>query len=359
MKYLILSLLLPLALAGAAQTSEKITAGKATEYGLTYNLPLTALDITIEAELTTERPGEFFNYARLHLGDPSAIRKESKTARIKSVTIHPRGVADPDNRWLAQFKSGSTPFMILTPEGIPLALNTEQTSRVEAPELPVAKAAAPGPLDTEAARQAITRDMARSSSTSKRAELAAQRIFELREMRSDLLSGQSDNTPPDGQAMQLMLDNISAQEAALTAMFLGTRSVSTDVRTIELIPDSAEIDGRVIARISAVEGIVDADNLAGAPVTLDLRIISPASLPTNDKGETKSFPRGGVAYGIPGTARVSVNYDGREVAAREVDLAQLGVTFGLDPKLFTDKNAPSMVRFDPTTGAILLIGPAE
>ena len=102
-----------------AQTSQKITAGKATEYGLAYSLPVTALDITVEAELTEENPGEFYNYARRHLGDDSAIRKASKSAKVKSVTITPRGVANPDNRWLAQFKSGSTPFMILSPEPFP------------------------------------------------------------------------------------------------------------------------------------------------------------------------------------------------------------------------------------------------
>lgn len=360
MKTLAIAAISLLATFGAgAQTSQKITAGKATEYGLAYSLPLTVLDITIEAELTEETPGEFFNYARRHLGDDSAIRKTSKSARIKSVTITPRGVADPDKRWLAQFKSGSTPFMILTPEGIPLGINTETAATQASPELPQARPAAPNALETEAARQAITQEMARSSSVSKRAELAAQRIFELREMRSDILSGQSDNTPPDGQAMQLVLDNIAAQEAALTAMFLGTRSTSTAVRTIEIVPDSVEIDGYVIARLSATEGIIDPDNLAGAPVTLNMQILETAELPTTDKGETKKFPKGGVAYTIPGTAQVSVEYGGKEVASKELSIAQLGVTFGLDPNLFTDKKAPSMVRFDPTTGAILIIGPAE
>ncbi len=347
-------------MAGAnAQTSQKLTAGKASEYGLVYSLPVTAIDVTVEAELTVETPGEFSNYARRYLGDDSAIRNASKTARVKSVQLNPRGIADPSNRWLAQFKAGSTPFMILSPEGIPLAINTEQAAMTASPELPVARPAAPTALETEAARQAVTQDMARSGSVAKRAELAAQRIFELREMRSDLLSGQSDNTPPDGKAMQLVLDNLAAQEAALTAMFMGTRSTRTDVQTIEIVPDSAGISGRVIARISAIDGIVDADNLAGAPLTLSLEILETASLPVNEKGETKRFPKGGVAYTIPGTALVTVEYEGSEVASKELSLAQLGVTFGLDPALFTDKKDPSMVRFDPSTGGILIIGPAQ
>ena len=86
---------------------------------------------------------------------------------------------------------------------------------------------------------------------------------------------------------------------------------------------------------------------------------SRGSLPVNEKGEVKRFPKGGFAYRIPGTALVTVNYQGREVASAEVSLAQLGVTFGIDPALFTDKKAPSQLRLDPATGAILLLGPAD
>lgn len=342
-----------------AQTSQKLTAGKANEYGLVYTLPLTALDFVIEAKITVETPGEFANYARRHLGENGAITASSRKVELLGVNIITEGVPDPENRWLAQFKAGSTPYMILTPNGVPLAINTETTADISQPKLPQPKAATPSPLETEAAKQAITAEMARSNSLSKRAELAAQRIFELREMRSDLLSGQSDNAPADGKAMQLVLDNLSAQEAALTAMFLGTRTERTVVENVQILPDSADISGRIIARLSSTDGIVDVDNLSGAPLTMNLTIYEAAELPVNEKGEPKRFPKGGVAYTIPGTALVELFFQGRQVASREVSLAQLGVTFGLDPALFTDKKAPSKVQFEPATGGILLLGPAN
>ena len=43
----------------AAQNSHKLTAGKATEYGLIYSLPMTVVDITIEVEHTLKEQGEF------------------------------------------------------------------------------------------------------------------------------------------------------------------------------------------------------------------------------------------------------------------------------------------------------------
>lgn len=356
---LIATLACGIALTAQAQTTQRLTASKVNEYGLIYSLPLTEVDITIETEHTVLTPGEFYNYARRNLAINDAITETSISVRLKSVTFTTRGVADKDNKWLVQFKAGSTPYMVLTEDGRPLAVNAPEGVEVDAPVLPVAVAAEPTILETDAARQAMTQDMIRSSSLSKRAELAAQRIFELRDMRSDLLSGQADNPPADGAAMQLVLQNLADQEAAITAMFAGTRSTWTDVKTITIRPDSAGISDEIIARISPYDGIIDADNLAGAPLTLSVEVVERGTLPVNEKGEVKKFPKGGVAYTIPGKARISISYEGSLIAAADVDLAQLGVTFGIDPSLFSDKKAPSKMLFDPITGSLLLIGPAD
>lgn len=354
---LLLTALCAAATAAPAQTTQRLTASKANEYGLIYSLPVTELDITVETAHTKRTPGEFYNYARRHLAISDAIREPSTTVEVRSVTISTHGSADPANKWLVQFKSGSTPFMLLTPEGLPLTVNTDTPADVADTDLPEAQPAQPTILETDIARQAMTQDMIRSSSTSKRAELAAARIFELRDMRSEVLSGQSDNPPADGQAMKLVLDNLAGQEEALTAMFAGTEQKWTTVSTMTLRPDSLGMKNEVIARISPFDGVIDADNLAGAPLTVSVSIVERGKLPVNDKGEEKKFPKGGFAYQIPGTALVTVSYEGREIASQEVSLAQLGVTFGLDPALFSDKKSPAQLRLDPATGAILLLGP--
>lgn len=344
--------------AGAnAQTSQKLTAGKANEYGLIYSLPLTALDIYIEAELTEEHPGEFHNYARRWLSNAEAITEDRLSAGLRSIVIAPRGIANDKDRQLAQFKSGTSAFINLTPDNLPLAINTDEIYELPVHQIPQAREAGPSPLEGEGARQAVTLDMARSASISKKAELASQRIFELRETRNDILSGQAENPPADGTAMQLVLENLAAQEAALTAMFLGTKSTRTVVEKVTVVPDSADVDGRVIARLSAVDGIVDADNLSGAPITIDIQVIEQGKLPVNDKGEAKSFPKGGVAYCVPGLAHVRVNYAGRTVATADIPMSQLGVVFGLNPSLFTDKKEPYKAVFDPTTGAVVNLAP--
>ena len=342
-----------------AQTTRSFSADKTNEYALVYTLPQTAVDITIETEHTVTRPGEFSNYARRYLGITDAITTPSNTVRTKSVTIVPRGIAGgADSRWQVQFKSGSNVSMLLTESGLPVAVNTDSVGTAETPVLPVAVDAKPTALEGDAARQAVTQDMTRSSSLSKKAELAAQRIFELRETRSDLLSGNADNPPADGKAMQLVLDNLAAQEAALTAMFAGTTQTYTRVTTLPYIPGTKE-SREILARISPTDGVVAADDLSGAPVYIELSQVTKAELPVNEKGEAKRFPKGGLAYTIPGHAVIAVSYDGTVIAQKPLTLAQLGVTFGINPALFTDKKAPAYAIFDTTTGAITALGAIE
>ncbi len=338
---------------------QRFTALKANDYGLAYSLPVTALEITLQTRHRKVEPGEFYNYARRHLAINNAVTEPSTTAELVAVDVRAVGVADPSHSLHVQFKAGAQPFVLLTPEGIPLAVNTETLPEPEATTKLEAQPAAPTILETEFARQAMTQDMIRSSSVSKRAELAAARIFELRDMRNELLSGQADNPPADGKAMQLVLDNIAGQESALTAMFAGTEQTWTTVRTVTVVPDSLGNVNSVIARISPFEGILDADNLAGAPVTITLKVVERGTTPLNDKGEPRKLPKNAFGYCVPGTARLGINFNGQEIASYDVTLAQLGVKFGLDPAIFTDKKEPSQLRLDPATGAILLLGPAD
>lgn len=339
-----------------AQSTNKLSASKATDYGIVYSLPITVLDITFETEFTQQQPGPFSNYANRTLNISDAITKPSLSAQLKSITIEPKGIPDVDNPWLLQLRNGQNMYVILDDNGVPIAINTENIPAQVKQALPVAQAAQPTPLEVPAAKQAITQEMTMSTSLSKRASLAADRIFELRDNRNDLISGQADNTPPDGQSMQLALDNLSAQEAALTAMFAGTEKKWTEVNTITFKPYDGHIKNVVIARLSPTDGIVDSQDLSGAPIYLSLETIAEGATPLNEKGEEKPFPKNGVAYNIPGTAKITVTFDGKIVKSQQVELAQLGITYGLDPKIFTDKKAPAFLLLDPATGAIRELG---
>ena len=343
------------ALTAPAQTTTKLSASKANDYGLVYTLPTTVLDITIEAEHTVNQPGEFYKYAKKYLNADTPISEPSESWDIKSVTVNARGRADNANQYLMQFRAGQTPFVMVDENGMPLAINTEDVEMPEKPVLPEPVKAAPTPLETAAARHAVSEEMLQSQSSAKRAELAAQKIYDLRQSRTDLITGQADQMPPDGKAMQIVVDEIAAQEAALTAMFLGTTQTETSVNTVTFVP-TEESSKNVLARVSAIDGIVDADDLSGDPVTISVKVTERGQLPVNEKGVAKKFPEGGVAYCIPGTANISISFRGNTIWEGSVDAAQYGIVFGMDPKIFSDKKAPAYLIFNPATGAVRELG---
>lgn len=334
------------------QTTRKLSPVKAEEYGLVYSLPLTEIDVTVEVEKTVKTPGEFYQYAKKHLM-LQPITASSVSWKLKSVTLSERGVADKSERYRVQFKAGSVPYIVINGQNFPLSINTEEAYEVKMPQLPEAREAEPTILETPAAAQAVTEDMLRSTSLPKRAEFAAARIVELRQNRSEVISGQAESMPSDGAAMKLALDAMNEQESALTAMFTGTTQTSTEVATYTYRPDSLDSQRVVLARLSALDGLVDADDLSGAPIYLDLKVTQRGEYPVNERGEEKRFPKGGLAYRIPGEAKVSVEFDGKKLVTQTLPLAQAGVVFGLDPNMFADKKAPSAAIFNPVTGAIV------
>ena len=339
------------------QSTQRLAATKANDYGLTYSLPVTALDITVEAETTVYEPGEFSIYAKKYLNIDNPVLTYSKTITLKSVVLTSSGIPNPDERYLITLKGGQSPYIVVTSEGLLMSVNTSQTAPKAEMELPKAKAAGESPLHSSIAHQVVTEDMLMSHSTAKRAQLAAEQIYEIRQNRSDILSGQADQMPGDGQAMSIVLNNLNAREEALMAMFIGDKTVSTEVKTISIVPEG-DITNQVVCRLSAVNGIVGPDDLSGAPVTLDLNVTSYGELPVNEKGVRLPFPKGGIAYVIPGQAKAEVSFAGKIFAEKQMSFAQFGVVYGMAPSNFTDKKSPVYMIVEPATGAIVEVGPA-
>ncbi len=343
----------------AAQTTQKLSASKANEFGVVYTLPKTAVSITLAAEKTVETPGEFYLYAKKYLNS-TPISSQLTRWTLKEAVINPVAMTDENEKYLVTLKGGTGTFIMVDPTtNAPVSINDEAyrpTSTLS--PIPEAVTAKPTILEMPVARQAQTEEMLQSRSSVKRAEFAAAKIYELRTNRNEVVSGQADAMPSDGNAMKLALATIDSQEEALTAMFLGTTSKSVEVTTLDLtLPDADEAGSRtIIARLSATKGIVGPDDLSGAPIYMTVTPVTKGELPLTEKGEPRPFPKGGVAYRIPGSARITLELDGRKIAEKTISVAQYGVVYGADPALFTNKKAPSYARFDPMTGALIEIG---
>lgn len=354
MRIITLVLIAVLSVGLNAQTTQKLTASKVNEYGLIYTLPNTVFDITIEVEREVKTPGEYYRYAKKYLNVENPISEKSEIWRMKSITLHQRGVKGDSTEYIMQFKKGTSPYLFVNEQNAPLSINAEPLT-VDSVVRPINKPLSLSPLDSDAAMQVITQEMLQSQSIAKRAELAASQIYALRQSRTEIITGQAEQMPPDGDAMKIVLDNINAQEEALTAMFVGATQVATDIKTITFKPED-NCKNKVLARLSIVEGLVAENDLSGAPIYISVEITKQGELPKNEAGLIKQFPKGGVAYRIPGQAKVTISYDDKEYYSNILNVAQFGIIFGIDPSIFTDKKAPSYMHFDSVTGAIVEIG---
>ena len=127
-------------------------------------------------------------------------------------------------------------------------------------------------------RDFLTEEILMAGSTAKMAELVAKEIYNIRESKNALVRGQADNMPKDGEQLKIMLANLEEQEAAMTEMFSGTLNKDEKIFNIRLTPDK-EMDNEVAFRFSKKLGIVANNDLAGAPVYITLKNLTPVNVP--------------------------------------------------------------------------------
>lgn len=336
------------------QSTKVLTAEKSNEYGLVYSLPTTALEIEVTASHQVGKKGPYYLYAKKSIGTDKAIAEDFEKWVITDVTVRPYGVADASTQYLMQLKPGATTSITVDPNGMLLAINKDVN-------LPDATASVSQPANGKVNWPTgneyldfVDEDFVASKSSAKQAQLLAESIMEVRESKLALTRGNAETMPADGKQMELMLASLGQQEAALTAAFTGSISSETVTRKFTFVPEGdAE---QILFRMSDFAGFVDADDLAGDPVSIKIETLNQASLPLDAKGEPKRLPKNAVIYNIPGSAQVSITTLGKKLYDKEIPMSQFGMTFGLDPMLFTDKKEPSYAIFDPVTGALLEIG---
>lgn len=336
-----------------AQDTQKFTAAKHNEYGLTYSLPTTHLRIVVEAERTVYKAGPYYKYAKKYLGTTDAVAKDAQEWTVKNVDITTYGVPNKDKEYLMEFKSSNGVYAMKSEDGLLLSINTENV--IAPAETREAQAETESVLEDNGYLKALSGEILNSESTAKRAQLAAQQIYTIRESRTNYALGEADQMP-DGEALKLIMKQLDEQEAALTALFLGTKQTSTSVQVYDYVPDTLDVNNYVVMRVSDFNGMVDRDDLSGEPLYLTMKVTQRGELPVDDKGVTKKLPKEAVIYCMPGKARFTLTYEGKKVAEETFDVAQLGVEFGLNPKLFSAKKSPSFVKFYPETGAVMEIG---
>lgn len=349
--YLTLSLIMTVSLGISAQKTTRINAIKANDYGVIYSLPKTSFEVTVLFKKTTYRKGEFYPFAQRYLGMENPVTDDKTIYSIENLTIQNKGVVDKQNSFMVSFRAKTTePFVFLREDGALVAINAEP--ELETPqtiEIPQGKAASGN------ARSYLSQETLMAGSTAKQAELVARQIFGLRTNRTDILSGEAENMPPDGNAYKVVMDEITLQENVLTELFMGSETTEYFTHTYTCLPDENDIDRRVIGRFSEKLGPVDADDLAGAPIYLSLVNKTPKvelQLSERDLAKLESKLSEGIVYNVPGKGTLTIEFNNTALATQEVDVVQFGSQDVLIRKMFENGKQPIRVYFYPELGAV-------
>ena len=235
MKKLIIAAGLLMTTSAYAQTEVLTGVTRGKDYGVVYSLPKTQIELEIKANKVNYTPGEFSKYADRYLRLTNVSADPEEYWELTSVKVKSVGVPNSETTYFVKLKDKTVaPLMELTEDGIVNTINVPYSNSS------VGKKAAPAPtvLQKKAnPREFLTEEILMASSTAKMAELVAKEIYNIRESKNALLRGQADNMPSDGAQLKIMLDNLNAQEEAMTQMFSGTCNKEERTFTVRLTPD--------------------------------------------------------------------------------------------------------------------------
>lgn len=319
---------------------------------ITYYLPKTAVHVNVVIEKTNYTPGLLAEYAQRYMRLDNVSLEPSTTYRIISTSMYT--TAEPDTAKLFTLSIDKNHFInnvSKTDKGILLAINGEGKDNTVIPSFTPSK-----PQRILNPKEFMSQDILSATSSAKMAELTANEIFEIRDSRTQLARGEADFMPKDGAQLKLMMSQLDIQENALTQVFAGVTTKDTTMTSITFVPNT-EVEKHPLFRFSKYYGIVDNDDIAGAPYYI--KVVKKKTF--NDepviesKKEKKDKNDIGLRVNIPAKMDITIfNGTGNTLAKQQFQAPQFGKLEALSGELFGKKQSSKLI-LNPQTGAIVKI----
>ncbi len=297
---------------------------------VSYALPQTTLEFTVEANKETFHAGPYARFAGKYLG-VDARTAEGTSYSISSIKVRTFVEADPQARYTVSLNSNSAPtFLQLTNEG--LVAGPEGAFSVDAgwkyPRVSEAEFASKGlpanlakeenTLYTQGRGTVMQSALIEKSDEMKAAEVAS-RIFEIRENRYKILIGDTDATY-SGEAMKATMDALDKMEADYLTLFLGYSENSVQTATFEVVPSPTRKNQIYVAfRLSDASGLVGPEDIDGNPVYLELTPETVQAAP-----EKLSGSQSVIRYRIPAVCALTLRDMQGTLLSMRVPVYQLG-----------------------------------
>lgn len=304
-------------------------------------------------EKVIKKAGPYYRYSQRSLNLNNVITKDSEEWVIKNVVIKTYGVADEEKRY-SVFSKGSTSanHLTLTPEGTLAGINTTFSHKKKC--TPANNTEIPELADISFDHVALNEELLYKTSSAAMAQEAANMVYRLRTTRTQLLSGELENLPPDGEAYKMVLNEIAKQEKDFVSLFAGKTIAATKTESFEVTPDPlSSYANFVLCRFNQQKGLVDAMDITGTPIYLKMDIEKHKALENNATPNPKVPQYNGLFYNIPGKAVVNIVDKNTPLSSQQVSLAQYGQVVSMSPSIL--ENEDVVIKVCPVTGALLSV----
>ncbi len=337
---------------GSVTVSPVASDADAANGGVVYALPRTVLRVKLTARAVVQTAGPFYQYSTRLLNLTDVVTQNEVKWSLVSADVETVGVADYERRFKVTARGGAPmPSLSLSADGVLLAANARAEAATEQAE----------PADQVEVRFAdfsgvpLSQSVLSRTSKAAMAEDAAQSIYALRSARVSLISGDRETSLPDAGSLQTALRRIDDLERQHVELFAGRRDTLTVVRYVDIVPDYDGANSQIPLRFSETAGFVDAMDLTGKPVYVDLEFSDVAhvsELPADSK-QRKSEPLTGLRYCLPGCLSVRVLDRNVLLCQKSVLCSQNGQLATLPADILTSR----LVSLDPATGALVRLAP--
>ena len=325
----------------------------ATSQSLTYMLPQTTIKVEVKMEKTIKKAGPYYRYSQRFLNLSNVITEDSEEWMIKEVHISTSGKADESKRYSIFTKGNTSANMLnLTPDGVLIGIN--KTNEIPQATPAVDIVTIPSLKDINFNNVALNEELLIKTSTAAMAQEAANMVYRLRTSKINLLSGELENLPPDGEAYKTVIMEIAKQEKDFVSLFAGKTITVSKTQSFEVTPDPlSSYANHVLCRFNNQKGLVDAIDITGTPIYLKLDVQKKELLKQKQIVEGKEPQRNGLFYNIPTTATVNIVDKNTPIGSKEIDIAQYGQVISLSPSILEEEGIE--IELCPITGALISV----
>lgn len=332
------------------------SSGQDPQGVLTYSLPSTSLVLEVEAVQEDFYAGPYAKFASKYLGI-DVRQKDSRTYSISKVSLTPYIEADHSSRYVLEAGSDriDAAFLRLTAAGLvsvsdgsfgsgsawrfPTPVYGDFSDKGLTSNLTSEAATLYQNVKNESAysRVAVKQEIIVEKSLEKRAAETAAMIFDIREKRYQIVTGDTDATY-SGEAMGAAVAEITRLEKEYMTLFTGYSEKSIQRMKSEIVPQK-DRTMYVVFRMSATDGLLSADDLSGTPVLLEIvpGKVAPPANPVEKKSEEKKLSKDVIyaMYRVPSVCVLKLTDGADQLMTARLPVYQYGydTSFPLAVKL--------------------------